>query len=82
MTGGNLIVNDSENYIEGGDVSISAGTVDIAEGATLQTAATLIPSGLSPEEGDDAMAGEVAVIKLTDEGTIAHLFLTFPVTVI
>lgn len=70
MTGGNLIVNDSENYIEGGDVSISAGTVDIAEGATLQTAATLIPSGLSPEEGDDAMAGEVAVIKLTDEGTI------------
>ena len=70
MTGGNLIVNGSENYIEGGDVSISAGTVDIAEGATLQTAATLIPSGLSPEEGDDAMAGEVAVIKLTDEGTI------------
>ena len=70
MTGGNLIVNDSENYIEGGDVSISAGTVVIAEGATLQTAATLIPSGLSPEEGDDAMAGEVAVIKLTDEGTI------------
>lgn len=36
----------------------------------MQTAATLIPSGLSPEEGDDAMAGEVAVIKLTDEGTI------------
>ena len=70
MTGGNLIVNGSENYIEGGDVSISAGTVDIAEGATLQTVATLIPSGLSPEEGDDAMAGEVAVIKLTDEGTI------------
>lgn len=70
MTGGNLIVNGSENYIEGGDVSISGGTVDIAEGATLQTAATLIPSGLSPEEGDDAMAGEVAVIKLTDEGTI------------
>ena len=70
MTGGNLIVNDSENYIEGGDVSISGGTVDIAEGATLQTAATLIPSGLSPEEGDDAMAGEVAVIKLTDAGTI------------
>ena len=70
MTGGNLIVNGSENYIEGGDVSISGGTVDIAEGATLQTAATLIPSGLSPEEGDDAMAGEVAVIKLTDAGTI------------
>lgn len=70
MTGGNLIVNGSENYIEGGDVTISAGAVDIAEGATLQTAATLIPSGLSPEEGDDAMAGEVAVIKLTDEGTI------------
>lgn len=63
MTGGNLIVNGSENYIEGGDVSISGGTVDIAEGATLQTAATLIPSGLSPEEGDDAMAGEVAVIS-------------------
>ena len=70
MTGGNLIVNGSENYIEGGDVTISGGTVDIAEGATLQTAATLIPSGLSPEEGDDAMAGEVAVIKLTDAGTI------------
>lgn len=70
MTGGNLIVNGSENYIEGGDVTISAGAVDIAEGATLQTAATLIPSGLSPEEGDDAIAGEVAVIKLTDEGTI------------
>ena len=70
MTGGNLIVNGSENYIEGGDVGISGGTVDIAEGATLQTAATLIPSGIPPEEGDDAMAGEVAVIKLTDEGTI------------
>ena len=57
MTGGNIVVNGSENYIEGGDVTISAGTVDIAEDATLQTAATLIPSGIPPEEGDDA--GEV-----------------------
>ena len=56
-TGGHLIVNGSENYIEGGDVTISAGTVDIAEDATLQTAAMLIPSGIPPEEGDDA--GEV-----------------------
>ena len=61
MIGGNLIVNGSENYIEGGDVTISGGTVDIAQGATLQTAATLAGSGIP---------GEVAVIKLTDEGTI------------
>ena len=61
MTGGNLIVNGSENYIEGGDVSISAGTIDIAQGATLQTVATLAGSGIP---------GDVAVIKLTDAGTI------------
>lgn len=61
MIGGNLIVNGSENYIEGGDVTISGGTVDIAQGATLQTAATLAGSGIP---------GEVAVIKLTDEGII------------
>ena len=61
MTGGNLIVNGSENYIEGGDVTISGGTVDIAKGTILQTVATLAGSGIP---------GDIAVIKLTDEGTI------------
>ena len=61
MTGGNIVVNGSENYIEGGDVTISGGIVDIARGATLQTAATLAGSGIP---------GEIATIKLTDEGTI------------
>lgn len=70
MVGGNLIINGSENYIEGGDITISDGIVDITQGSTLQTAATLISSGLSPEEGDDAMAGEVATIKLNQDGTI------------
>ena len=70
MTGGNIAINRGENYIEGGDITISGGSIDITQGATLQTAATLVSSGISPEEGDDAMAGEVATIKLTDTGTI------------
>lgn len=70
MVGGNLIINGSENYIEGGDITISGGIVDMTQGSTLQTVATLIPSGLSPEEGDDATAGEVATIKLNQDGTI------------
>lgn len=70
MTGGNITVNGSENYIEGGEITISDGTIDIAQGAHLQTAATIISSGISSEDGDDAMAGEVATIKLTDNGTI------------
>ena len=61
MTGGNIIVKGSENYIEGGDVAISGGAVNIAEKATLQTVATLAGSGI---------LGDVATIKLTDEGTV------------
>lgn len=71
MVGGTINVNGSENYIEGGDLNISAGTININTGATLQTLKTIISNDR------DAMPGEVATIKLQDKGTINLSVLLF-----
>ena len=61
MSGGHVVVNNSENYIEGGDISVSGGDISISEGATLQTVATLT---------ENDMPKDISTIKLTDAGTI------------
>ncbi len=61
MSGGHVVVNNSENYIEGGDISVSGGDISISKGATLQTVATLT---------ENDMPKDISTIKLTDAGTI------------
>ena len=62
MTGGTLEVRGSgTNYIEGGDINISGGEVNIAKQSTLQTIATLT---------EDDEIGEKSTINLKDEGVI------------
>ena len=61
MSGGHVVVNNSDNYIEGGDISVSGGDISISEGATLQTVATLT---------ENDMPKDISTIKLIDAGTI------------
>lgn len=64
MTGGTINVNGLNNIIEGGDVTISGGTINVTENAVLETAAT-IKDGI-----DDAEIDEKSTIKFTQDATI------------
>lgn len=64
MTGGSIKVNGSGNYIEGGDICVSGGTIDIAQGATLQSIATL-------DENDNP--ADAATLKLYGNDTKINL---------
>ena len=62
MDGGTVEVSGSgTNYIEGGDIAVNAGEINVAQGSTLQTIATL--------DASDNPA-DTSAIKLADGATI------------
>jgi len=62
MNGGSIDVNGKgTNYIEGGNISVSGGNINIAQNSTLTSVATITA---------DEQIDKISTIKLTDTGTI------------